>query len=91
MPCDSLAEAKIDLGKVDRKILASAMTALGFSDWRITNNGQLTIRGASASESLVASVKQTYAKQVVVAQARRFGWKLTEQPDGKLLVQKARM
>ncbi len=91
MPCDTVATAAIELGKVDRDHLSKAMTALGFDQWGLTRDGKLTIRGANASDSLTASVKQAYSKQVILSQAKRFGWKVSEKENGQLMVQKQRL
>jgi KaiC/GvpD/RAD55 family RecA-like ATPase len=44
--------------------------------------------GSTLTES---DVKRAYSKQVVISQAKRFGWNLKERVDGKLIIMKARL
>jgi hypothetical protein len=89
MPCWTIQETKIDLGKVNADILKAALLALGVSssDYRLSN-GKLIMTGSTLTES---DVKRAYSKQVVVASAKRFGWGLKERVDGKLVIMKARL
>lgn len=87
MPCWTIQETKIDLGKVNADILKAAMAALGVSDYRMNGN-KLIMRDTAVTES---DVKRAYSKQVVVSQAKRFGWNLKERVDGKLIIMKARL
>jgi hypothetical protein len=38
----------------------------------------------------VNAIKRAYSTQVVLSQAKKFGWKLKERSPGKFMVQKAR-
>ena len=90
MPCDTVAIASIKLGAVDPALLKLAMDGLEYGDWRL-NGDKLVIRGKRASDALTASVKRAYSKQVVLSQAKRFGWAVKENAEGQLLIQKARL
>jgi len=88
MPCDTINTATVDLGKADSKLLESAMKALypGY-DYTFAK-GELNVIGRRSVD--VPAIKREMAKQNVLNQAKRFGWSVKEQQDGKLLIQKAR-
>lgn len=60
------------------------------ANWKLVG-GKLTVRGWQASEIDAASIKREMSRQTVIAQAKRFGWSVREQPDGKLLLAKGRL
>jgi hypothetical protein len=90
MPCDTINTATVDLGKADPKLLESAMKALypGFQYTFDKVSGELNVVGRSRVD--VPAIKREMAKQNVLNQAKRFGWSVKEQENGKLLIQKAR-
>lgn len=90
IPCDTINTATVDLGRADPKLLESAMQAL-YPDYQYTfdkSTGQLSVIGRSRVD--LPAIKREMAKQNVLNQAKRFGWSVKEQTDGKLLIQKAR-
>lgn len=93
MPCDTVSTAKVKLNaaSIDSKLLQAAMATLGVGqyDYNLNSNGEITVRNQRSSTEFTAKVNQAYSKQVVTSQAKRFGWQVKEQPDGKLLVMKA--
>lgn len=89
MPCYTVQETKVNLERANPDILREAMNALGVINYAFNaKTGTVTVRGQSVD---VADVKRAYSKQVVLTQAKRFGWTVKEQPDGKLQVLKASM
>lgn len=80
------------MDKVQPALLSAAMTALGYAerDWSFSGS-TLRIRGERSNPDLTAKVKSAITRATVMAQAKRFGWGVKEQPDGKLLLQKARL
>lgn len=92
MPCDTVSTAKVKLNAatVDKTLLSAAMKELGISSYSVNEStGTLTVSGERTSNEFTASVNRAYSKQVVMSQAKRFGWSVNEQPDGRLVVQKA--
>lgn len=95
MPCDTVSTARVKLNAatVDKTILDSVMRAMGCSAYVLNSDGTITlqdtVRGFRGGEALTAKVNRDYARAVVTSQAKRFGWSIKEQPDGKLLVMKA--
>jgi hypothetical protein len=94
MPCDTISTARVVLGpETNRGLLDNALRELGFPDYNVVTLKDGTLRvdvtGAYTGPEFTAKVKRAYSKQVVLSQAKRFGWQVKEQPNGKLLVQKA--
>ncbi len=87
MPCYTVQTANIELGKVDASLLAAAMVALGLSAYSYAN-GVLTIQGRAASSDLVSQVKRSYSEQVVMSQAKRYGWQVSKVGAGQFQVTK---
>ena len=87
MPCDTVNTITIDFGKADAGLLKSAMAKL-YPGWEYNLVGNKLTTYGQVDES---SIKREMSRQSVTAQAKRFGWSVKEQPDGKLLVQKARL
>lgn len=77
MPCNSIQTATVELGKVNADLLRIALEGLGISYYQY-QNGVLTIQGRTIPRDLEAKVKQAYSKQVVLTQAKKFGWQLKE-------------
>jgi hypothetical protein len=91
VPCDQINTASVVLSNADPKLVASAMAKL-YPGVRYELNGQeLTVIGRGSRSLDIAEVKREMSRQTVLAQAKRFGWSVKEQPDGKLLIQKARL
>lgn len=92
MPCDSIRRTSIEFGKnTDTALLAEALRAMGMTvthvDKNIVNgngfnfnretgvlNAALRYRTINEDE-----LKQNYAKQVVLTQAAKFGFKVAEE------------
>jgi hypothetical protein len=89
MPCFTIQETKVDLGKVNADLLKVAMAALGVTDYEYNPKaGKVTMRGQSLS---VDEIRHEYTKQVVLSQAKRFGWTVKQSPNGKITMAKARL
>lgn len=77
MPCNTIQTATVELGKVDEKLLVAAMNELGFGERSyVHQNGQLTVNGRALPSDLQAVIKKQYSKQVVLSQAKKFGWQV---------------
>lgn len=105
MPCDSIRRTSIVFGKnTDTKLLAEALKALGFavhhvdSDKVVGNGFQFSKetgkidmamrRGYGIDEN---NLKREYAKQVVVSQAAKFGFKVQAESEGRKEVRHVRV
>lgn len=92
MPCDSIRKARVELGAVNPVHLKAAMDKLHPAKQWSLQGTKLVIAGAGRWDvDHTTAVKQEVGRQAVMAQAKRFGWSVKEQSDGKLLVQKARL
>jgi hypothetical protein len=89
MPCDTVNTITVDFGKADAELLKSAMAKLypGLA-YALGKNGRLTTSDTRFDE---VAVRKEMGRQTVAAQAKRFGWSVKEQADGKLLMQKGRL
>lgn len=77
MPCDTIQTMSVNLGKVDRELLAQALTQLGITRWELKGE-TLTVQGRRVSDELAKQIKVAYSRQVVLSQAKRFGWTMKE-------------
>lgn len=85
MPCNSIRTTTVDIGKLDVVMLTLAASSLGHSVGR--NGDVLTWNGCQYdrrtgkllvnqySSMTQQQLQQAYAKQVVLQQARKAGWK----------------
>lgn len=80
MPCNTIQQSKIDIGKLDPSLAAAAIAALGVDCSGVTySNGKLIVRGGNADlDTLTTQVKQAYAAEVVKSQAKKYGWQLKQ-------------
>ena len=101
MPCYTMTNVTVDLSKAVKAgagNVFAALQALGFQpaqqgdvirfgngEWINATTGEARL----SSNRDVAEISRAVSKQVVLSQAKRFGWSVKEQKDGKLLVQKA--
>lgn len=99
MPCDSVRQVSVDLGKVNLEIMAKALEAEGIrTQIQVGRNGKfLVFQGQWIREdgqsrldetTEVNYLKRAYSNQIVRIQAKRFGWGVQEKPNGQLLVVK---
>jgi len=87
IPCDTIQRTSVDLGKVDKDLLKLAMVELGFGLYTYSAvTGTLTVPGRDLD---LNQVKREYSRQVVISQAKRFGWQFTEKAPGQFQVVKA--
>lgn len=89
MPCDTVNTVTVDFGKADPKLLADAMAKLYPGLSYTLRKGKLTYTDWRNVDE--AAVRQEMGRATVKAQAKRFGWSVQEQKDGKLLLQKGRL
>ena len=99
MPCFTSQQVDIDSGKMHLGTLMDALKAMGLNPrhdgymqvaWgRNRYNGSTGVMTIGDNSS-VENIKRAYAQQVVKSQAARFGWSVKTQPDGKMLVMKAK-
>ena len=92
MPCDTIQTAGIELGKVDPALMSATLSDLnakGIRVWQasdkkwnvgVTNGGKWTL------ESATAQVKQAYSHQVVLSQAKKYGWQVTKTSENQYRV-----
>ncbi len=92
MPCDTVNTITVDFGKADPKLLGDAMAKLYPGvDYYLNRDGgtvQLTAYSRRLDETLI---RKEMTRATVTAQAKRFGWSVKEQADGKLLLQKGKL
>lgn len=92
MPCDTIQRSQVEFlaTTTDLHLLAEGLRALGFtvresdlgldfykagiSGTYAKATGQLTSRGYDQLDT--AAVKVAYSEQVVISQAKKFGWKI---------------
>ena len=78
MPCDTVQTASVELKNADKNLLAIALDLLDIRNWTYQEN-VLTIKGMSKiSGDLLSKIKQEYSTQIVLSQAKRFGWQMKE-------------
>lgn len=101
MPCYTIQRASVDLSKAVQygtDNVFAALQSLGLSprhskdkirfgkgEWINVKTGESRL----ATFRDVDEIKRAVAKMAAMSQAKRFGWKVTEQADGKLLLKKA--
>lgn len=77
-PCWTIQTTTVELGQnINEELLQLAMGELGYSEYQYTfhaASGQITVDG----EIELNKVKRAYSRQVVLSQAKRFGWKIKE-------------
>lgn len=82
MPCDSVQTTTVEFGKnTDRKLLIQALQAVNVGRYDLSEDCELTLYGPSRYRE--QEVKREYSKQVVVAQAQKFGWKVAPLEEGR--------
>lgn len=101
MPCDTVSSAKVKFGQETSLPTLNAAIAKLKADGVVYNvgiarqpDGSLNVflvsrESGVSQDTLQFALKREYSRQTVMTQAKRFGWSVKEQPDGKLVVQKA--
>lgn len=87
MPCDTIQQTTVDLAKANPDLLKAALQTLGITEYTF-KNGVVTVQNSPVDSAVI---KQAYSKQIVISQAKRFGWGIRELADGKLQILKARL
>lgn len=65
------------------------MESLGVTDYAFNQKtGVVTIRGRSLD---AAEINRAYSTTVLKTQAKKFGWSVKQEPNGKFTVLKARL
>lgn len=77
MPCNTIQTATIKLDKAQPELLKAALAAMGITSYNF-QSGVLSLRGMTMTPKLEAQIKQNYSKQVVLSQAKKFGWQVKE-------------
>lgn len=92
MPCDTVNTLTIDFNKSAPTAIKAAVSKLYPNAIYLVDNGKLILSGINESKNdVTVAVRREMSRQTVMAQAKRFGWAVKEQPDGKLLIQKAKL
>lgn len=86
MPCNTLQRAKVNLGKTDKNLLTLAFAETArqhgiYAERVVEHNVVKTLMRyprTMTSEQATMLVKQEYSRQVVLSQAKRYGWQVTE-------------
>lgn len=102
MPCYTIQAARVDLGKAAQAgplNIMAALNAMGAQNvnqagqfirwsqgWLNVVTGEAYFRGSMDADQL----RQAIGKEVVRSQAKRFGWSVKEESNGKLTVMKAK-
>jgi hypothetical protein len=93
MPCDTVSTARVKLNAdtVDKGLLKAAMAGLGIPEWNwtLSASGTVNVRGQAGGSEFNAEVNRAYAREVVKAKAKQFGWSVKQNTDGTLEVTKA--
>lgn len=90
MPCDTVQTTTVEFGKnTDRKLLVQALTELRIQGYSIDTENNLTLPRYEAGK--LQQIRREYSKQVVVAQALKFGFKVAPLAEGKKGVQHVRV
>lgn len=97
MPCDSITTSVVDLGKAQPDLLEAALNSLnlrarrdghivyfGWNESYDAQTGQLRVN----STRDVAEIKRAYSHQVVLSQAKKFGWQIKKVSENKYAVQR---
>ena len=87
MPCDQIRVSTVNIGKLNPEPLIAALTTLGLTP---IHSGNMIRFGRGESYDIATGtmkigvrystneIKQAYSAEVVKSQAKKFGWKLTE-------------
>lgn len=87
MPCDSIREYEMDLGKLNRELMASVLQDIGVDRSRINDyirTGVLRTRQQYSETEL----KKKYAVKII-QKAKDFGWSVKQEADGSYSLLKA--
>lgn len=93
MPCDTIQESKVTFGaNTDRNLLLAALVAAGVKP--VLKGDTMTFQGGSyncknheftfqglnqaKADERVKEFKRAYSGQVVLSQAKRFGWQVKQ-------------
>lgn len=93
VPCDTLNIITVKFNKADPELIKAAVNKLypGYS-YNVSADGTLEIYGLRDKKSAIqTAVKMEMTRQTVLAQAKRFGWRVAEKADGKLELLRARL
>ena len=93
MPCDSIQTTTVEWGKnTDRKALEAALGALGLLayGYDLSESGTLTLYGGASGQQQ-QQLRREYSKQVVLAQAQKFGWRVAPLEEGRKEVRHVRV
>ena len=99
MPCDTIRTTTVELGSsTNTELLLAALNELGLSAYRqsatIIRFGRGEFFDATTGRLEVATsrdvneIKRAYSNQVVLAQAKKFGWQLKKVAQNKYAVQR---
>lgn len=100
MPCYTRQTSQVDLGKVNAELFVKTLQEMGLNPVHDKDN-QRILFGSNESLDLrtgkanlfwtrgVNQMKQAYSKQVVLSQAKRFGWGVKELPNNQFQLVKA--
>ena len=91
MPCDTIQTAGIELGKVDPVLMSATLSITGQQHGitaRLGSDGKWIIRHSPrhTDEQATALLKQTYSHQVVLSQAKKYGWQVTKTSENQYRV-----
>ena len=89
MPCYTVRTVTVEIGQVDEHLLGLAMQSLNIPSYVYNKQaGTIDVRGRAASTVELNQIKVAYSKQVVLAQAKRFGWQIKQTADNKFVINK---
>src|SRR6266498_194126 len=87
IPCHTVRNSTVEIGKLNPELLIAALTALGLTP---IHAGNIIRFGRGESYDIATGkmnlgvrystneIKQAYSAEAVKSQAKKFGWKLTE-------------
>lgn len=93
MPCDTIQTVSVKFGtNTDRKLLEAAFRELGqpiypshSADFIMAGNGWVNVRTGESKlpVDVAEKIKAAYSRQVVLSQAKRYGWQMKETGPNK--------
>jgi hypothetical protein len=85
MPCYTVRQVSVEMGKVDIELLKAALLSMGVGEISQRGNDLFWYRGSYTNGKLTVSdtdtitrVKKSYTAENVKASAKRYGWKIKQ-------------
>lgn len=86
MPCDQLITISLTLDNVDATLLSEVLAEMDLDRVVAYSQGKLMGNENILTLERVGEIKKQYAEKRIKQSAKRMGWKIEKQRDGKLRV-----